>query len=122
MLTGLPNRTALEQHINSSIAQAGRDQGFAVFALDLDDFRPVNDTLGHGVGDELLVAVANRLSACVREIDCVARIGADEFVVVQRSVDRPEEAAVLARRMIDVLKLPYVLARHTVSVGVVTSA
>ncbi len=118
VLTGLPNRTALEQHINSSIAQAGRDQGFAVFALDLDDFRPVNDTLGHGVGDELLVAVANRLSACVREIDCVARIGADEFVVVQRSVDRPEEAAVLARRMIDVLKLPYVLARHTVSVGV----
>ena len=118
VLTGLPNRTALEQHINSSIAQAGRDQGFAVFALDLDDFRPVNDTLGHGVGDELLVAVANRLSACVREIDCVARIGADEFVVVQRSVDRPEEAAVLARRMIDVLKLPYVLTRHTVSVGV----
>jgi diguanylate cyclase (GGDEF)-like protein len=118
VLTGLPNRAALEQHINASIAQAGRDHGFAVFALDLDDFRPVNDTLGHGVGDELLVAVANRLSACVREIDCVARIGADEFVVVQRAVDRPEDAAVLARRMIDVLKSPYMLARHTVSVGV----
>ncbi len=118
VLTGLPNRTALEQQINAAIAQAGRDQGFAVFALDLDDFRPVNDTLGHGVGDELLVAVANRLSACVREIDCVARIGADEFVVVQRAVERPEDAAVLARRMIDVLKSPYTLARHTVSVGV----
>ncbi|MBE7201118.1 MAG: EAL domain-containing protein, partial [Parafilimonas terrae] len=118
VLTGLPNRAALEQHIASAIAQAGRDQGFAVFALDLDDFRPVNDTLGHGVGDELLVAVANRLSACIREIDCVARIGADEFVVVQRAVERPEEAAVLARRMIDVLKSPYTLSGHTVSVGV----
>ncbi|GJD36805.1 EAL domain-containing protein [Methylobacterium aerolatum] len=118
VLTGLPNRAALEQHIAASVSQTGRDQGFAVMAIDLDDFRPVNDTLGHGVGDELLVAVANRLSACIREIDCVARIGADEFVVVQRAVDRPEEAAVLARRIIDVIKSPYVLSGHTVSVGV----
>ncbi|MCJ2015506.1 EAL domain-containing protein [Methylobacterium sp. J-076] len=118
VLTGLPNRTALEQQISNSIAQAGRDQQFAVFALDLDDFRPVNDTLGHAVGDELLVAVANRLSACVREIDCVARIGADEFVVVQRSIERPEDAAVLARRIIDVVKAPYTLSSHTASVGV----
>ena len=118
VLTGLPNRTALEQQINASIAQTGRDQGFAIFALDLDDFRPINDTFGHAVGDELLVAVANRLSACVREIDCVARIGADEFVVLQRAVERPEDAAVLARRIIDVLKAPYVLSNQTVSVGV----
>jgi diguanylate cyclase (GGDEF)-like protein len=118
VLTGLPNRIALEQQINSSIAQAGRDQGFAVFALDLDDFRPINETLGHAMGDEMLVAVANRISACVREIDCVARIGADEFVVIQRAVERPEEAAVLARRIIDVLKEPYVLSSHTASVGV----
>ncbi len=118
VLTGLPNRIALEQQINASIAQTGRDQGFAIFALDLDDFRPINDTFGHAVGDELLVAVANRLSACVREIDCVARIGADEFVVVQRAVERPEDAAVLARRLIDVVKAPYVLSNQTVSVGV----
>ncbi len=118
VLTGLPNRTALEQQINASIAQTGRDQGFAIFALDLDDFRPINDTFGHAVGDELLVAVANRLSACVREIDCVARIGADEFVVLQRAVERPEDAAVLARRIIDVVKAPYVLSNQTVSVGV----
>ena len=118
VLTGLPNRIALEQQINASIAQTGRDQGFAIFALDLDDFRPINDTFGHAVGDELLVAVANRLSACVREIDCVARIGADEFVVVQRAVERPEDAAVLARRIIDVLKAPYVLSNQTACVGV----
>lgn len=118
VLTGLPNRVALEQQINSSIAQTGRDQGFAIFALDLDDFRPINDTYGHAVGDELLVAVANRLSACVREIDCVARIGADEFVVLQRAIERPEDAAVLARRIIDVVKAPYVLSNQTACVGV----
>ncbi|WP_449409826.1 EAL domain-containing protein [Methylobacterium komagatae] len=118
VLTGLPNRVALEQQITSAVAQAGREQGFALFAIDLDDFRPINDMFGHAVGDELLVAVANRLSACVREIDCVARIGADEFVVVQRAVERPEDAAVLARRIIDVVKAPYVLSNHVVSVGV----
>lgn len=118
VLTGLPNRTALEQQINSSIAQAGRDQGFAIFAIDLDDFRPINDTFGHAVGDELLVAAANRLSACVREIDCVARIGADEFVIVQRAIERPEDAAVLARRLIDVVKAPYILSNQVATVGV----
>ncbi|GJE51932.1 hypothetical protein GOFOIKOB_4997 [Methylobacterium tardum] len=117
MLTGLPNRVALGQQIEMAVAQAGRDYGFAVFAIDLDDFRPVNETLGHGVGDELLAAVANRLTACVREIDCVARLGADEFIVVQRGIDRPEDAAVLARRIIEVVGAPYSLSSHEVSVG-----
>jgi diguanylate cyclase (GGDEF)-like protein len=117
MLTGLPNRVALGQQIEAAVAQAGRDQGFAVFAIDLDDFRPVNETLGHGVGDELLAAVANRLLACVREIDSVARLGADEFIIVQRGIDRPEDAAVLARRIIEVVGAPYSLSSHEISVG-----
>ncbi len=117
MLTGLPNRVALGQQIEAAMAQAGRDHGFAVFAIDLDDFRPVNETLGHGVGDELLAAVANRLTACVREIDCVARLGADEFIIVQRGIDRPEDAAVLARRIIEVVSAPYSLSSHEISVG-----
>ncbi|MEE7489946.1 EAL domain-containing protein [Methylobacterium oryzae] len=117
MLTGLPNRVAVGQQIDMAVAQAGRDQGFAVFAIDLDHFRPVNETLGHGIGDELLVAVANRLTACVREIDCVARLGADEFIVVQRGVERPEDAAILARRIIEVVSAPYSLTHHTISVG-----
>jgi diguanylate cyclase (GGDEF)-like protein len=117
ILTGLPNRIALSQQIEVAIAQAGRDSGFAVFALDLDDFRPVNETMGHGVGDELLVAVANRLTACVREVDCVARLGADEFIVVQRGTDRPEDAAVLARRIIETVTAPYILSSHEISVG-----
>ncbi|MCJ2140074.1 EAL domain-containing protein [Methylobacterium sp. E-066] len=116
-VTGLPNREALGQQIEMAVAQAGRDSGFAVFAIDLDDFRPVNETLGHGVGDELLAAVGERLTACVREIDCVARLGADEFIVVQRGVDRAEEAAVLARRIIEVLSAPYSLSSHEISVG-----
>jgi diguanylate cyclase (GGDEF)-like protein len=116
-VTGLPNREALGQQIDMAVAQAGRDAGFAVFAIDLDDFRPVNETLGHGVGDELLAAVGARLTACVREVDCVARLGADEFIVVQRGVDRPEEAAILARRIIEVLSAPYSLSSHEISVG-----
>ena len=117
VLTGLPNRLALGDQVAALIAQAGRESGFAVFAVDLDDFRPVNDTLGHGVGDELLVAVANRLSACVREVDCVARLGADEFIVLQRGVERAEDAEVLARRLIEVVSQPYTLSNHEVSVG-----
>jgi diguanylate cyclase (GGDEF)-like protein len=117
MLTGLPNRVALGQQIDAAVAQAGRESGFAVFAIDLDDFRPVNETLGHSAGDELLVAVANRLTACVREIDCVARLGADEFIIVQRGIDRPEDAAILARRIIEVVTAPYSLSSHEVSVG-----
>jgi diguanylate cyclase (GGDEF)-like protein len=116
-VTGLPNREALGQQIDLAVAQAGRDAGFAVFAIDLDDFRPVNETLGHGVGDELLAAVGARLTACVREVDCVARLGADEFIVVQRGVDRPEEAAILARRILEVLSAPYSLSNHEISVG-----
>jgi len=116
-VTGLLNREALGQQIDLAVAQAGRDSGFAVFAIDLDDFRPINETLGYGVGDELLAAVGDRLTACVREIDCVARLGADEFIVVQRGADRPEEAAVLARRIIEVLSAPYSLSSHEISIG-----
>ncbi|WP_375464152.1 EAL domain-containing protein [uncultured Methylobacterium sp.] len=117
-LTGLPNRTLFSKQVDAAIAQASRDSGFAVFSLDLDGFRPVNDTLGHGFGDEVLKAAANRISACVREIDGVARLGSDEFAIVQRGVDRPEDAAVLARRLIEVLSAPYTLSSHTVTLGI----
>jgi diguanylate cyclase (GGDEF)-like protein len=117
-LTNLPNRIFLGEQIDSAIAQAGRDSGFAVLCLNLDDFKLVNDTLGHPCGDELLRAAASRLGACVREVDSLARLGGDEFAIVQRGVDRPEDAAILARRIIDVLGAPYTLADHTVTLGV----
>ncbi|WP_236960581.1 EAL domain-containing protein [Methylobacterium durans] len=117
-LTELPNRVLLGEQIEMAIAQAGREGGFAVLCLDLDDFKPVNDTLGHAAGDELIRAVAHRLSACVREIDTVARLGGDEFAVIQRGIERPEDVGVLARRIVDVLSAPYALSEHTVSIGV----
>ena len=117
-LTGLPNRILFGEQVDAAITQAGRGSGFAVFCLDLDDFRPVNDTLGHVVGDELLKAAANRIGACIREIDSCARLGSDEFAILQRGIDTAEDAAVLARRLVEVLSAPYVLSSHTVTLGV----
>ena len=80
--------------------------------LDLDRFKAVNDTLGHPVGDELLHAVAERLQACVREVDTVARLGGDEFAIVQCGLEKAEDAAVLARRIVEVVSQPYDLDGH----------
>ena len=118
VLTGLPNRLKFGERIEDAIAQAGRDSGFALLSIDIDGFRPINDTLGRVVGDEVLQAVANRLCACVREVDCVARVGADEFAIIQRCAERPEDAEVLARRISEVVSAPYVLSSHHVTLSV----
>ncbi|MGF6429758.1 EAL domain-containing protein [Bradyrhizobium elkanii] len=116
-LTKLPNRTLLAERIELAVAQVGRGLGFAVFCLDLDNFKQVNDTLGHPVGDELLCAVANRLNACVREVDTVARLGGDEFAVIQCGVQGGDEAERLARRIVECVGAPYELNGHRVVVG-----
>ena len=116
-LTDLPNRVLLAERIEGAITQASRETGFAVHCLDLDNFKQINDTLGHAVGDELLRAVAHRLMACLRESDTVARLGGDEFAIVQTDVERPEDAAVLARHVIEVVSAPYELTDHSVGVG-----
>ena len=116
-LTSLPNRNLLGEQVEQAIAQAGREGGFALLQIDLDDFKPVNDAFGQAVGDELICAAANRLSACVREIDTVARLAADEFVVLQRGIERPEDSAVLARRIVEILSAPYALTGRSVTVG-----
>ncbi len=122
-LTGLPNRTVLTERIEQAIAQAGRDGRFcSLLFIDLDRFKSVNDTLGHPVGDELLRAVAGRLQACVREVDTVARLGGDEFAVVQAGLERPEDAAILARRIVEQLSDVYEIDGHrlvmTTSIGI----
>jgi diguanylate cyclase (GGDEF)-like protein/PAS domain S-box-containing protein len=87
-LTNLPNRRMLEDRLNQAMAASKRNGLYgALMFLDLDNFKPLNDTHGHGVGDLLLVEVARRLSACVREVDTVARSGGDEFVVVLSELD-----------------------------------
>src|SRR6185437_11337264 len=116
-LTGLPNRVLFHERVEQALAQAGRAEDFAVLLLDLDRFKAVNDTLGHPVGDELLRAVAERLQACVREVDTVARLGGDEFAVVQSGVTKAEDAAVLARRIVEVVSQPYDLDGHRIMIG-----
>jgi diguanylate cyclase (GGDEF)-like protein len=82
-LTGMPNRALFSDRLNQELARAKRDNGrFAVIFLDLDQFKPVNDSFGHAVGDQLLVQVAQRLQKSIRAVDTVGRIGGDEFVVL----------------------------------------
>jgi len=116
-LTKLPNRLLLAERIDQAIAQAGRGPGFAVFCLDLDNFKQVNDTLGHPVGDELLCAVADRLRACVREIDTVARLGGDEFAIIQSGTENSEDAERLARRIVECVGEPYEFNGQRIVVG-----
>jgi diguanylate cyclase (GGDEF)-like protein len=116
-LTKLPNRLLLAERIDQAIAQAGRGPGFAVLCLDLDNFKQVNDTLGHPVGDELLCGVADRLRACVREIDTVARLGGDEFAIIQSGIEGSEDAERLARRIVSCVGEPYEFNGQRIVVG-----
>jgi diguanylate cyclase (GGDEF)-like protein/PAS domain S-box-containing protein len=117
-LTNLPNRVLFTERIEQAVGQMGRGDGFAVLCLDLDHFKQVNDTLGHPVGDQLLRGVAERLQACTREVDTVARLGGDEFAIVQGDVKSPEDAAILARRIVEIASAPYQLEGHSVTIGV----
>ncbi|HLH12073.1 MAG TPA: EAL domain-containing protein [Methylovirgula sp.] len=118
-LTDLPNRLLFAERIEQAISQIGRTgEYFAVLTLDLDHFKQVNDTLGHPIGDALLRAVAERLTFCVREVDTVSRLGGDEFAILQCGLEKPEKAAVLARRIIEVLSAPYEIEGQRVTTGV----
>ncbi len=117
-LTGLPNRTLLNLRMTNLLERQNRDAGrFAVLSLDLDRFKNVNDTLGHEVGDRLLVEVARRIGAVLRARDIAARFGGDEFVILQANVSQPSDASALARRVIDSLGAPYDIEGHRILVG-----
>jgi diguanylate cyclase (GGDEF)-like protein len=117
-LTDLPNRVLLRERFQQALAARQGQESTAVLYLDLDRFKQVNDTFGHAVGDALLKSVSDRINSCVRKTDTVARIGGDEFIVVQSSADPDEEAATLAERLIKRVSLPYVLGESTVEIGV----
>ena len=115
-LTDLPNRVLFRKRLEDALTSARRGEGLALLCLDLDQFKAVNDTLGHPVGDLLLRAVAVRLVERTRETDIVARLGGDEFAVVQ-SIDRPSEAAGLADRLIEMFDTPFEVAGHQIVIG-----
>jgi diguanylate cyclase (GGDEF)-like protein len=117
-LTGLPNRTLLRERLDAALVHAERGQRIAVLYLDLDHFKSINDTLGHGIGDELLKEVSARLCACVRETDTIARLGGDEFAVIQTEIVSPSDVAGLAARIRDALAMPYDLDGHQVPADV----
>ncbi len=116
-LTGLPNRIALNERLDQAVQAAGHGTESAVLCLDLDRFKTVNDTLGHPVGDLLLMAVAERLLTLVRAGDVVARLGGDEFAIVQGGIARPEDAKLLAERVIHAIAAPFDLGSHQVVIG-----
>ncbi len=116
-LTGLPNRVLLRERMEASEAADGTTPPSAVLFVDLDQFKQVNDTLGHPRGDLLLRAVADRLRRLVRESDIVARFGGDEFVIVQTPSAGPDEVATLARRVVAALAETYEVDGHQVVIG-----
>ena len=117
-LTDLPNRTLFQRHLEHELARIGRGKKCAVILLDLDQFKSINDTLGHQTGDCLLQAVAARLAAALRDTDFVARLGGDEFAIIQADVDQPRNASTLAQRVMETIAAPFKVNEHNLVVGV----
>jgi diguanylate cyclase (GGDEF)-like protein len=116
-LTGLPNRREIHSCITAAIAQGTSEKIVAVYMLDLDGFKQVNDQYGHDVGDELLISVAQRLQASLRSTDVVARLGGDEFVVMASELKTHRQAEELAEKMLSAFNYAFVLSEQSCRVG-----
>jgi len=118
-LTNLPNRTLFREQLEKALRLAKRADQLAIFCLDLDHFKEINDSLGHPVGDALLKEVARRLGECITEHDTVARLGGDEFAIVQFCSDcDPSVVAQLASHIVEKISVPYDIGGHQLVVGV----
>jgi diguanylate cyclase (GGDEF)-like protein/PAS domain S-box-containing protein len=117
-LTGLPNRNLLRQQLDEMLMHRRRNaEQTAVLVLGLDNFKAINDTLGHGIGDKLLRGVAKRLRSMLPDQDTVARLNSDEFAIVQSGEMRPEEAVLLAKRLQEAIGGPFLLDGHSIVIG-----
>jgi diguanylate cyclase (GGDEF)-like protein len=117
-LTGLPNRAELHDRILEALARARRGEMFCLHYLDLDNFKIVNDAHGHSIGDAVLRQAAARMRLCLAETDTLARIGGDEFVVLQAELEKPEQAGDLARRLVEAVAEPFELDGRQAHIGV----
>jgi diguanylate cyclase (GGDEF)-like protein len=116
-LTGLPNRLLLNERLQQALTRVARGEVVAVHFLDLDHFKNVNDTLGHPTGDKLLKLVTDRLHVFTRDTDTIARMGGDEFAILQVAISQPADATMLAQRIIEAVNEPYEIDRHQVVIG-----
>ncbi len=117
-LTHLPNRALFDDRLKVSLAAAQRNGvRLALMFIDLDKFKPVNDTYGHGVGDLLLKEVALRIQDCLRESDTAARVGGDEFVVLLPAVESERDAKVVGKKILEALNRPFLLSGHKLKIG-----
>ena len=116
-LTDLPNRLLFRQRLESALRRRSPGESCAVLCLDLDQFKAINDTLGHPIGDILLNAVTDRLRGIVRQTDTVARLGGDEFAIVQTNLRHSEDVTALAERLLHDLSVPYEVAGHQLVIG-----
>ena len=118
-LTNLPNRALFNDRLTQAISLAGRQRKqLAVLFVDLDQFKRVNDSLGHAVGDKLLRSVAGRLMACVRRSDTVCRLGGDEFVILLSQVEHAEDAAVSAQKILRAIASPHIIDNRSLDISV----
>jgi diguanylate cyclase (GGDEF)-like protein/PAS domain S-box-containing protein len=118
-LTDLPNRVLFSDRLTQAIALAERQaKQLAVMFIDLDYFKKINDSLGHEVGDKMLVSVADRLTACVRRSDTVGRLSGDEFAVLLAQVEHPEDAAYSAQKILRALSAPHVIDNKSLGINV----
>lgn len=117
-LTGLANRLLFQDRLKSSILRGQRQaMSFSTILIDLDDFKEVNDSLGHNVGDLVLQEVARRLNSSVRKVDTVARLGGDEFVIILESLDHGQVIQ-FAEKLVGAISKPFLLAGHEINVGI----
>ena len=114
-LTDLPNRVLFREQLESALKKVQPDQQLAVLYIDIDEFKSVNDALGHSVGDELLKAVAGRLRGCLGETDVAARLGGDEFAIIQTAIRHPSDTTHLVGRIYEAIRKPYDCGGHLIT-------